>query len=270
MEPFHFVHITDTHVNAPHRTGLYNRSMGNHLRQIFAHVKASGVRPAFFVITGDLVHEGDAEDYHFLRQLLEEETSAFGVPALVCLGNHDHRSPFREGFLDAAPSEEPYYLSVMINGLRVILLHSQVEGSSSGIIGEDQLAWLDDLLKTPAPAGSIIMLHHPMLPSLGSVMDHFHLTNMDEVASVIKDRNVIGILAGHIHSNRVGLFHGICSAAGSGSAFGLEIMQDQTVRFFDNVSYNLVTVYQGNMNVQTVTMPGMQQELFRMPIGNLF
>lgn len=270
MEPLRFVHITDTHVNAPGRAGLYQQDMGRKLRQVFAHVMNANVRPAFFVISGDLVHEGDADDYRYLRQLLEEEASAFHAPVLVCLGNHDHRGPFREGFLGEAPTEEPYYRSETIDGLRVILLHSQIESSPVGTIDEEQLNWLNDELKTPAALGSVIVLHHPLLPSLGFELDSFHLTNMDEVAKVIEGRDVIGILAGHIHTNRTGAFQGVICAASSGSAFALEMLRDQTVRFFDNSSYNLVTVFNGKMNVETVTIPGMQQELSRIPLSEFF
>ncbi|MGE7225463.1 metallophosphoesterase [Paenibacillus sp. PDC88] len=269
MEPIHFIHLTDTHINAPHREGLYQRNMADNLRTVLAHVQASGVRPALFVISGDLAHEGDAEDYRFLRELLEAECGAFGVPFFVSLGNHDHRAPFREGFLGEAPSDEPYYFSVIIDGLRLIVLNSQVENSPIGTVDENQLAWLDDVLKTPAPVGSVVVLHHPMLPPLGSVMDDFHLTNRDEVAGVINGRDVIGILAGHIHANRVASFHGMISAAGSGTAFGLEMADDRTVRFFENRSYNVVTVHRGSMNVQTLTLPGMQRELSRKPLENL-
>src|SRR5689334_10463921 len=127
METIQFIHMTDTHMNAPGRD-LWDISMTEKAKRIFQDVKASGYKPAFVVITGDLAQEGNVEDYAYIRKLVDEGSALVDAPVYVTLGNHDHRSPFREGYLGETPSERPYYYSTTIGGLRLIALTSQVPG----------------------------------------------------------------------------------------------------------------------------------------------
>ena len=93
--------------------------------------------------------------------------SKLGVPLYLALGNHDSRPYFREGYLEEEPTEESYYYSVMESGLRLIVLNTQVPGSNEGHLDEERLEWrgrLSPLL----PEGSIIVLHHPVVPTPSS------------------------------------------------------------------------------------------------------
>ena len=53
METIQFIHMTDTHMNAPGQSP-WDISMSDKVKQIFQDVKASEYKPAFIVITGDL------------------------------------------------------------------------------------------------------------------------------------------------------------------------------------------------------------------------
>lgn len=164
--PLYFIHMTDTHVKAPTAKPFLNLDTSGKLRAVFAAVKALSIQPAFFVISGDLTHEGDIEDYRHLRAVVDEEAAAFGVPVFVSLGNHDHRAPFREGYLGEGAAENAYYYAEMIDGLRLIVLDSEISDEGEKVEGRldaAQLAWLRTQLKTPAPRGTIIVVHHPPL-----------------------------------------------------------------------------------------------------------
>jgi len=263
MQTLSFIHITDTHLNAPGKESTFKKvNMADKLQGVFDHVRKTQKKPAFILITGDLVHEGDKEDYEYFRKLVDEAAETIGTPVYVTLGNHDHRAPFREGYLGEEPSEQAYYYSVTIDGLRLIALNSQVEGQHHGAIDGEQLAWLTEQLRQSAPNGTVVALHHPLLNVSIMPADHM-LTNSNELSKVLQTGDVAGIFAGHVHSNNVGTYDGMLSVAASGSAFGVEMTDDNLFRLYDFCSYNIVMVTGGNVTVQTVILPAANIEFLR-------
>ncbi|KRE89804.1 hypothetical protein ASG89_34745 [Paenibacillus sp. Soil766] len=172
MEPIFFIHLTDIHISAPGKKPLFGLEMSEKLRAACAEIRTLEAKPSFVVISGDLTHDGDLEDYRFLKKLLDAEEALLGIPIHVALGNHDFREPFREGYLEEEPSNESYYYSFMADGLRIVMLNTQVPGTHNGRIDEVQLAWLKHLLAEPAPAARIDranrwqIVWHVLLPLL--------------------------------------------------------------------------------------------------------
>jgi Icc protein len=269
MKPIMFAHLTDTHVNVLGKTPLFSIDAGAKLRAAFAELGKLSEKPAFVVISGDLTQDGDVEDYKFLRQLIDEEQATLGVPVHLALGNHDSRPFFREGYLNEEPSEESYYYSFMHEGLRVIMLNTQVPGAHGGRLDEEQLVWLKDELAAPAPSGTIVVLHHPVVETPSEQMDSHLLDNPQDLANVIAGTDVIGLLSGHIHFNSIGLFHSIPSAAGTGVAFGLDPTTKESMKFIDNSGYNLVLVKEGKMIVTPTAMPGENKVVFEYSMEQL-
>ncbi|MFS0724592.1 metallophosphoesterase family protein [Paenibacillus sp. 1P07SE] len=268
METVQFIHLTDTHMNAPGRE-LFQVGMADKVKRVFQDVRRSGYAPAFAVITGDLTHEGNAEDYAYFRQLVDEGSALIDAPVYVMLGNHDHRSPFREGYLGETPSEQPYYYTATVGGLRLIALNSQVPGddTGAGAIDQEQLAWLAEQLQTTAPNGTVIALHHPML-AVNDVAPEYLLTNTEEVAAVIKGGcDIVGVFAGHVHTHNTGFYNGIFSVAATGTTYMGKRMGDGFVAGQNYCSYNIVTVTNRRPSVQTVTLPVPHEELFRLELA---
>ncbi|WP_158302181.1 metallophosphoesterase family protein [Paenibacillus mesophilus] len=263
MKQVKFIHLTDTHMNAPHTEGPFvKHRFADKVKQVFAHVQQSGLAPSFVLITGDLSHEGNAEDYAYIRTVLDECSALVGAPVYVVLGNHDHRSAFRQGYLGETPSEEAYYYSVTIDGLRLIGLNSQTPGKHSGELDEAQLAWLDEQLSTTAPLGTIVGIHHPLLHVGGMSPDHL-LANMEAIGQRLRQSDVVGIMAGHVHSHNVGRYQGVLSVAASGTAFAGEIVDKDHFRMYHFCSYNIVSVHPDGVSVQTVILPDSNAEIAR-------
>ncbi|WP_336774969.1 metallophosphoesterase family protein [Paenibacillus sp. MMO-58] len=263
MEKLKFVHLTDTHMNAPETNNIFSKQqLTEKVRRVFGHIRDNAISPAFVVITGDLSHEGNTQDYEYIRTIVDEGSSLLGVPVYVVLGNHDHRAPFREGFLKEKPSEQPYHYSHTIQGVRLIGLNSQIKGQHHGEIDAEQLAWLEETLRTPAEHGTIVALHHPLLNINGMPADHL-LANREQLGAVLEGKDVIGVVAGHVHTNNVGTYKGICHVAATGTAFGGEAAEDNQFKMVDFCGYNVVSVFEEGITVQTVVMPGMQEEFFR-------
>lgn len=263
----YFIHITDTHIKAPTGKPFLNLDTSAKLRAIFAAVRDLSITPSFFVISGDLTHEGDLEDYRHLKALLDEESTSFGVPVFVALGNHDHRAPFREGYLGEAPSDEPYYYSAMCGDVRVIVLNSQIPGKVEGVIDESQLAWLRDQLAKRAPGGTVLVLHHPPTSNTMPLLKDHGLTNPDALAEVIEGSDIVGVLSGHIHFNSIGVYAGALSVALAGSAFNLDPTTPTSMKMFDSSGYSLCMVRDGKLIAQPMPMPGEHAMVLHWQVG---
>ena len=103
MKQLSFIQLSDTHFRSDYKddpleqvfNGLENpaANLVTELKKIdFTEVN-------FIVITGDLVHDGCAEDYKNLKTLVEDNIPV-GFPVYYCLGNHDDKKCFYKGFYD--------------------------------------------------------------------------------------------------------------------------------------------------------------------------
>lgn len=258
--PLYFVHITDTHLNAPENETFLKLDTTANLLAILTHVRSLAYKPAFVVITGDLAHEGNAADYRFIKQLLEVESEALGAPIFVTLGNHDHRDAFNAGYLNEPNTDRPYYFVETIAGLRVFVLDSHYPGHSEGWLDAEQLTWLQTELTTDTTPALLCVHHPPHTNTFFANTDHL-LTNSAEFAAAIAGHNVIGILSGHIHFNSIATFHGVLSAAGQGSAFGLDSTERTGMRLLAAHGYNLGIVQNGTLSLQPFNLPSDRREL---------
>ncbi len=112
-----------------------------------------------------------------------------------------------EGVLDGQVSERAAVSQV--RGLRVITLDSLVPGSVHGQVSTAQLDWLRSVLATPAPDGSVVVLHHPPISLSAPTMQAMVLQNPDELGQVIAGSDVRVVLCGHLHAQLSGFLYGV-------------------------------------------------------------
>ncbi|MEU4295042.1 metallophosphoesterase [Kribbella sp. NPDC026596] len=212
------LHLSDTHVSrtGPDEDGVDGLAALNGLLYDVRRVPELDL----IVVSGDIADDGSEEGCTAVRRAVGEFAAERGIPHVYCTGNHDRR----EGFTAALGSGHfgPDGLSIgrradvagaiaavsEIAGLRVITLDSLIPGETHGVLGDDQLDWLAAELETPAPAGSIVVLHHPpisvdAIPYLESVV----LQEPEKLAGVVAGTDVQAVLCGHLHhqlSGRLG------------------------------------------------------------------
>ncbi|GAB3935954.1 metallophosphoesterase [Kribbella albertanoniae] len=209
------LHLSDTHVSrtGPDEDGVDGVTALRGLLYDVRRVPQLDV----VVVSGDIADDGSEEGCATVRDLVGEFAAERGIPHIYSTGNHDRRDGFtaalgsghlgpdgssigRSAGLDdviAAVSE--------INGLRVITLDSLVPGSGHGELGRDQLQWLTNELATPAPSGSIVVLHHPPV-SLDAVafMRSVVLQQPEELGRALAGTDVHAVLCGHLHHQLTG------------------------------------------------------------------
>ena len=193
-----FVHLSDPHILASDEK-LFGVSPAEQAGRLLDHLLALPIAPAFCLITGDLVQDGEKESYRRLRRLLAPLQER-GIPILVGLGNHDQRAPFRRGFLGEEADDDRYYYAIEIAGLRVIMLDSLTPKSDAGILGAKQLAWLVEQVAEEGPRGTIVALHHPVVLGGMPWLENDLLRETQELAEILRGRGVLGVLAGHCHT----------------------------------------------------------------------
>ncbi|WP_262492003.1 metallophosphoesterase [Microbacterium sp. ANT_H45B] len=259
------MHISDTHLPGE-RSPLYGSGADAdaNLASVLSRLVDSGLRPDALLFTGDLADRGDASSYRRLREMVEPAVAALGCEAVWAMGNHDERAAMRAelGLADETPvsgtvgrssdagaGSAPVVEVRWFGGMRVIVLDSTVPGQHWGRVDEAQLEWLATELSVPAPAGSLLLIHHPPLPTVLDLAVTVELREQAALAEVLTGSDVRGILSGHVHHPSFGTFAGIPVAAASSSAYGQDLAQPVGATRGQDAAqgYNLVHVYDGTI-----------------------
>jgi Icc protein len=175
------------------------------------------------VVSGDIADDGSAEAYAGVLERVGRFAAERGIPHVYCTGNHDVRETFAavlgSGHLAPdgsdvgrlAPDAGDLRVAVSeVSGLRVITLDSLVPGSIQGFVSDAQLGWLRSLLARPAPAGSVVVVHHaPIAPKSPPVMRSVNLQNAGQLAEAVSATDVRAVLCGHFHLQLAGALDGI-------------------------------------------------------------
>jgi 3',5'-cyclic AMP phosphodiesterase CpdA len=257
-EPIRFLHLSDLHVGASNEHLLHEVNTELATRVLLAEAARRVPDPAFVLVTGDLSDDGDPAGYRRVRALLGE-TFAAGTPLFVGLGNHDTRPGFRAGYLgeEAGDPGRPYFYAADVGGLRVVMLDSSIPGQVGGAIDAGQLAWLDDVLRAPIQLGTIVAVHHPPVRCPVEVLNGIGLANAAELEAVLRDRGVLGVLAGHIHMAHAGAFaETLCSVAPS-AVYLFDPSSTAVPRWYVGAGFSVGEVHEGRLTTSTVTFtPG--------------
>lgn len=266
MKPIRFAQLSDTHIS---RNSMDAPMMG----EVFSKLPDTGESLAaalklidaqkldFVLFCGDLVHEGDSEDYRYFKQIMDDNLK--NTPAVVCLGNHDRKAAFREGYLEES-GDEPYYHTVTINGLRIIALDSACGGEVFGAFDSAEYAWLEEQLSTPAERGTILMFHHPIVWNIKELTMQVD----EQFRKLLSKSDVKAMFCGHTHENDISVFEDIPQVTGDSTAFGCRFTGGK-MGFTDKASYNLCTISDTGLSVRNNLLNPMEKIAFNIDILEL-
>ncbi len=191
-DDFYFIQITDTHLPTP----LYWDEQGSEtdsmsivdLRAVIDDVNI--INPAFVVVTGDVVHEGELEDFLGRRVFTKTQRimKEFDVPVFLSTGNHDiggwWSTPPPPGtsrrdwwrffgwrYLDSPPPAETLhtqnysfdYASAHIIGMESYINYEDWRESIYGDVSftTKQMNWLvEDLALADPDAANVLFYHY--------------------------------------------------------------------------------------------------------------
>ncbi|PVW04630.1 phosphodiesterase [Microbacterium sp. Gd 4-13] len=239
------VHLSDTHLLAGDRRLGGRYDVAANLARTMRAVEDLGIRPDALVFTGDLTDLGEPEAYAALRAEVEPVAERLGAPVVWVAGNHDERPAMRQHLLDTEATQEPITGVWDLDGLRLVALDSTVPGWHHGEIDAAQRDWLAGVLADPSPLGTLLVLHHPPLPSHIPFFDILELRDQHALAEVVAGTDVRGILAGHLHYSTSGTFAGVPVSVAAATCYTMDLARPAVeVNGMDaGQSFHLVHVY---------------------------
>lgn len=264
--PLTFVHLTDLHIGDPavQDDHLYSDTSAT-LRAILADVKRVEPKPSFVIASGDLTNRGDIGSYEQLKAILAE--AALDLPVLFTLGNHDKRQGFYPAMLGRTEDlSAPYDHSAVIDGVHVILVDTSTPYKIGGHFEPGQLDWLAAELDREPELPKLIAMHHaPALDADQPDLEWEALSFADtEALRALLDgrRNVLGILSGHIHYDRVSNWHGIPVIVGIGQHAATDVLRlHEELRMVSGASFAIGTVRPSGLTISFVPQPAERREL---------
>ncbi|WP_035847549.1 metallophosphoesterase [Kitasatospora azatica] len=191
-------HLSDIHIDGEQRSIDRTRAVMDYLEDLPYDLDA-------VLVTGDIADHGLRSEYELARQLLSSRH-----PVLVCPGNHDERSAFRESLLQEPPSATPVNQVHRAAGFVIALCDSSVPGKDEGFLEDETLAWLEGVLaRTPRELPVLIGFHHPPALLHSPFIDGIRQFGEQRLAALVdRHPNVTALLCGHAHTPAATTFAG--------------------------------------------------------------
>jgi len=230
------VHLSDPHLSgdgALHQ-GVVDTTAA--LDRVLAEAgRVEAVR--LLVGSGDLSDDGSEASYRLLQDRVAAWAEERGAAVALVPGNHDLREGFRAvlgdghgragggdrqeargasgatgpagGARGSGADPLPVDGASEVDGWRVLTLDTSVPRAGYGLLRPEQLAALRARLATPAPHGTVLVLHHPPLPAPTTLHQALALQHPEELAAAIEGSDVRVVLAGHYHHHLAGQLAGV-------------------------------------------------------------
>ncbi|WP_337062569.1 metallophosphoesterase family protein [Kineococcus sp. G2] len=254
------LHLSDTHLMAP--GGLHGGGRVD-TTAVLRHVLASlaGVGPLdAVVVSGDVSDDGSVHSYESARDLVGGFAREHGAAVVAfAMGNHDLPGPFEQVL---GPGRSVHDAG----GLRLVVLDSSVPRHGHGVLGDEQLTRLREVLAEPAPLGSVVVVHHPPLPAPTVLHEGLKLQGPQRLLDAIAGTDVRAVLSGHYHHPYVAtLPGGLTAVVAPGVANRTDVLVEHgSERAVRGSGACLVDVDDAGVRVTvlSVAAPGDGEELF--------
>lgn len=201
-------HLSDPHLIPGERL------LGGHIdtvaqfRQCLERVEASGVPFDAVVVSGDLADQGEPAAYALFRELVDPVVERLGAALVLTGGNHDERAPMAKGIY-GVDTDAPQDRVTWVGGLRLIDIDTALPGYHHGSLSDAQFHWLAGELESPAPHGTLLVMHHPPIVYRSAVMQLLDFDDPARLADTLTGTDVRAILSGHLHVTTFGTLSGI-------------------------------------------------------------
>ncbi|MBY6092093.1 metallophosphoesterase [Maritimibacter alkaliphilus] len=250
-----FLHITDLHVSAPETDDPERHGDTEAvLRRLVEIANRLHPAPDLVIASGDLTNVGDEASYRHVQRILE----GLDMPVVLTLGNHDRRGPFHAVFEGYATAPDgPVDHEAVHAGLHVIALDTSVPGKVGGALDEAQFAVLERALGRHLDLPKILVLHHPpkTIPGSGGLpWATLSAEDSARLQALIADRQVLCILSGHVHYNRMSLWHGVPVVITSGHQSTVDLTRTDALSVVEGSSFAICDLQEAGLQVTFVPL----------------
>jgi Icc protein len=198
MTTTRILQLSDFHPFADPNARLFGIPTRELLRDVVAHVQASGVRPDHVVVTGDHTHDELPETYAGVRELLEPFLDRlWPLP-----GNHDDRAALRATFADRISGDGADRITFAFDAgdWLCLGLDTHVPGEVGGRIGADQIEWIRAQLHDRRPRAAVLFMHHPPVELGLAWLDRIGLEDARLLQDLLaEDPRIRLVCCGHVH-----------------------------------------------------------------------
>jgi len=262
---FSFVHISDHHLCESEEILRRGFSPAYAMRSVMQDIYDKvGSQIDFIVSTGDLVEPSTETAYLSARKLLgarEEPAIApgpiyftsFGFKnfRMVLLpGNHDERQPYYKTLFHQRSNNPLVNTSFMHKRVQFVCL--DWGNLPKGVAYPDTLSFLERSLESGNP--SVLLMHHHALPIGSTWLDDFIPDEVEKFWEIVKGRNVLAILSGHVHITYELEKNGIPVMGVRSTAFPL-LLSDEQVIVLQPPHYRLVTIDGNQLSSKIYEVP---------------
>ncbi|MCG8493299.1 MAG: phosphodiesterase [Sneathiellales bacterium] len=199
--------ISDLHIATPDTEFEQGYQTAEKLKVAVEAIKRFAPEPVAIFATGDLVNSGQMEEYKILKNLLED----LPCPCYLGVGNHDNRETLIECFKDTdyLPKEGFIQYAVEFDGLRGLMLDTNIPKEPGGILCDARLEWLDKMLTDKPDIPTILFMHHPPFETGMGMMDSMGLKDKHKFEKIVRKHDqIIRLCCGHLHRPITGTFGG--------------------------------------------------------------
>lgn len=208
-EPFFFIQLSDPQLGMFTENKDFVQDAANFE---FAVAAVNRLRPAFVIVTGDLVHKpGDAAQIAEYRRIAGKIDAS--IPVYNIAGNHDVENvPTPESLAAYTKIFGPDRYAFRHRGLAGIVLNSSVIHSPDKTpeVLAEQERWLREELtkaKTDRARHIVVFQHHPWFIKAAAEADqYFNIPTVRRVAymALFREFGVRYLFCGHYHRNAEG------------------------------------------------------------------
>lgn len=151
------------------------------------------------------------------------------------MGNHDERAAYSAELFGEA-SERPQDRVHEVDGLRIVALDTTAPGYHHGDLTAGQLAWLAEVLATPAEHGTVLAMHHPPIPvPMLEVAGVIELDDQEALAAVVRGTDVRAVIGGHFHYTSFSSFAGVPVSVAAATCYTSDPAPDPGTSFVSGV-----------------------------------
>ena len=190
-----FLQISDSHMGFDKPA---NPNAKGTLEEAIARIKAIPTKPAFMIHTGDITHLSKVSEFDDAEKIISQaKLDVHYVP-----GEHDIIDPdiklYKERY--GRGSKGSGYYSFDANGVHFMGLVNvaNLKGGGMGSLGEEQLKWIEDDLKSRSASTPIVVFVHIPLWALYPQWG-WGTEDSAQALATLKRFGSVTVLNGHIH-----------------------------------------------------------------------
>jgi Icc protein len=195
------VQLTDCHLFAEPDKALRGIVTRPRFQAVMNDLRTRIPDVELLVFTGDTAHDESAATY----TAVHTEIADWNDRVRIVPGNHDDRRLLREVFPQAVGIHDrrnAYHDAS--DDWQVIGLDSQIPGELPGLLGADQLEWLNSRL-TAVLLPALLFVHHPPIPVHSPWLDRIGLQDAADLERIVEHHpHVRLIVTGHVHQELAG------------------------------------------------------------------